>query len=349
MSRLLGIEVPAKRSEEILTSLGFHVTSADEAASVEVPSWRDDVERAQDLIEEIARVHGYEKVPAVLPSNALETPLQDVGRMVEGRARVALAAAGFDEVVNYSFVAPRELSVLEPDKKPIALKNPLTAEQSVMRTTMLAGLLGNLRHSLNRQVDDIRLYELGRVYLQSEGEGANQPAREPRILAGVMYGHRTRLQWSTGREPIDFYDLKGVVEQIVEAAGIRDVKFLHGEQHALHPRSATRVEAGGRAVGSLGELHPAVAKALDLPRGVFAFQLDFQGLADAASVVPGFRGVPRFPAVLRDLAVVLAAELAAGEVAATIRDAGEGLVEDVKLFDVYRGENIPAGRKSMAF
>lgn len=349
ISKRLGTEVPQETARAILERLGFGVKVDGEQASVEVSSWRGDVEGEHDLLEEVARHYGYDKIAPTLPSSALETPAQNRTRLIESRARLALASAGYDEVVNYSFVAPRELSVLEPERQPIALKNPLTAEQAVMRTTLLAGLLGNLSHSLNRQVEEVRLYELGRIYLGDQPDGASQPAREPRILAGVLHGKRYNLQWAVPSEPADFWDLKGVVEQILDAAGLRGARFVNADMHAFHPRSSTRIELDGRTLGRLGEIHPIVARQLDLPRGVYAFELDFEALVEASQVTPKFRGVPKFPAVLRDLAVVLPTETPAAEVATAIREAGGALVEEVTLFDVYRGENIPAGRKSLAF
>jgi phenylalanyl-tRNA synthetase beta chain len=170
------------------------------------------------------------------------------------------------------------------------------------------------------------------------------------MLAGVMYGARAPLQWGEPRAPIDFYDLKGAVEQVLEAACVRGASFAPGAANdVLHPRSACEVRFGGKLLGTLGELHPAAAQKLDLPRGVYVFELDFDALVAAAQLVPQYQAVPRFPAVLRDLAVAVDEAVPAASVEETIRQAGGGLVEEVVLFDLYRGEKIAAGKKSLAF
>jgi phenylalanyl-tRNA synthetase beta chain len=286
----------------------------------------------------------------MMPRGAAELLPDPAAQTIEARVRIALAASGLDEVVNYSFVAPKDLEVLSPGEQPIPLKNPLAAEQSVMCTTRLAGLLTNLRRSRNRQVEDVRLYEIGRIYLRPSGGDQRQPANEPRMLAGVMYGARAPLQWGEPRAPIDFYDLKGAVEQVLEAACVRGASFAPGAANdVLHPRSACEVRFGGKLLGTLGELHPAAAQKLDLPRGVYVFELDFDALVAAAQLVPQYQAVPRFPAVLRDLAVAVDEAVPAASVEETIRQAGGGLVEEVVLFDLYRGEKIAAGKKSLAF
>jgi len=257
---------------------------------------------------------------------------------------------GFDEVINYSFVAAKDLEALTPGQKPIALKNPIAADLAVMSTTLLAGLLGNLRRSLRHQVEDVRLYELGTIYEPKEGPPGDPPADETRMLAGVMVGGRAPLRWADKREPVDFFDLKGVLENVLEAAGVRGAAFapLSGST-LLHPRSSCEIKVGGETVGHLGELHPAVAQKIDVPRGVFVFELRFDALVSAAKLIPAYKGVPKFPAVLRDLAVVLDEATSAASVEAAIREAGSGLVEDAVLFDLYRGATIPSGKKSLAY
>ncbi len=350
VSELLGAPVEAATTERVLGRLGFRLLGRPGALTVEVPSWRGDVEGPADLVEEVARSIGYGEVPAAMPRGAAELAGEAKPAAVEGRVRAALAAVGLDEVLNYSFVSAKVLEVLTPGQRPIAVKNPLSADQAVMTTTRLAGLLENLKRNRNRQVDDVRLYELGRVYRPSTGPGASQPAEETQVLAGVLSGSRSPLQWGKAREPLDFYDLKGAVVQLLEAAGVLDAEYRAAQGGALlHPRSACEVRVGERTLGVLGELHPQVAEALDLPRGIYVFELDFEAIVASANLKRPYRGVPRFPAVLRDLAVVLDDQVPAADVVAAIRAAGGGLVEDVAIFDVYRGSKIPGGKKSLAF
>ncbi len=350
ISEALGTPVPKETTEQILGSLGFRLEAKGEGlVEVTAPTWRLDVEGEADCVEEIARTRGFESIPVTMPRGAAELAPETTERAVEVRARGALSAGGFDEVLNYSFQSPKDLEVLTPDVKPILLKNPLAAEQGAMCTTRLAGLLANLRHSLNRQVEDVRLYELGRVYRANPDAKATQPALERLVLAGVMTGSRAPLQWGDERKASDFYDLKGVLEQVLEASGVRGASFESAAGQAmLHPRSACEVKVGGQSLGFLGELHPVVSQKLDVPR-VLVFELDFAALCAAAKLIPAYRGVPKFPAVLRDLAVVIDEGKPAAAIEASVRKAGAGLVEDVVLFDVYRGPNIGSGKKSLAY
>jgi phenylalanyl-tRNA synthetase beta chain len=349
VGELLGTPVAAESTTRLLEGLGCEVKIDGASARVTVPTFRSDLERDVDLIEEVARLVGYGNIPAKMPRGAAHLATEEPAKGVLPSVRSVLSGAGLSEVVNYSFVEPRALAAIRPEPRPIALKNPLAPEQSVMRTTLLPGLLQNLGHSLRRQVGDVRLYELGRTYWPSAEEGARTPARETRTLAGLLFGARTRRQWSVPAEPVDFFDAKGVVEQVLEAAGVADVTFAPAEDEpALHPRSACAVGSGTHRLGALGELHPSACEKLDLPRGIFVFELSFEAVLAASRPLPRFRGVPRFPAVHRDLAVTVDVGVPAGNVASAMRTAG-ALVEDVLLFDVYRGEKLPAGKKSLAF
>jgi phenylalanyl-tRNA synthetase beta chain len=169
------------------------------------------------------------------------------------------------------------------------------------------------------------------------------------VIAGLMFGGRMPMQWGEPRVQVDFYDLKGAIERVLESVGIREASFSPVEIPTLHPRSSCEVSAEGKRLGLLGELHPMLARQLDVPRGVLLFELDLQALVGAAKLLPSSRGVPKYPAVLRDLAVVLDEKVAAADVEKEIRAAGAGLVEDAILFDIFRGKTIPEGKKSLAY
>lgn len=352
VDELLGVPVPPAESKGILESLGFQpVESSEEKATFAVPSWRTDVGLEADLIEEVARIRGYGKVPAQPPRAAAIPPVRQRAARVEARIREALSAAGLDEVLHYAFVDPKDLAALDPAGAPVKalpLRNPLAETQSVMRTSLLPGLLRNAAFNRNRQVEDLRVYELGPIFLPEPARDA--PVREPLRLAGLVFGNRRPASWAEPSQPVDFYDCKGVVESVLSALGIRDATWEAGDAGWLHPRSACRVRLGDRELGQLGELHPVVADRFDLPRGIYVFDLDFAALAEAARLLPRFGGVPRFPAVLRDLAVVVPVEVSAARIEAVLRGpAGEGLVEGVELFDVYQGPQVGEGRKNLAF
>jgi phenylalanyl-tRNA synthetase beta chain len=321
-----------------------------------VPSWRGDLRREIDCVEEIARLRGFDTIPVqVHKAGVGETASLDPARRAAQRGRAALSAHAIDEVVNYSFVPAADLAVLGAPE-PMLVANPLTVEQGAMRTSMLAGLLRNVVFNLSRGSHDVRLYELGRVYLRerdpAHAEGALAwPAHEDRRLGIALAGVRGAKSWTGGGEPVDFFDLKGIVEDVLEALGIRaQPRFVPGRSAALHPASSAALELGGETVGQLGQIHPTVAARFELPASVWLAELDWDALLKAAAPVRPLSGVPKFPAVARDLAFVVDAGVAAEALLAEIRAADEQkLLEHVALFDVYRGPPVPEGRKSMAF
>jgi phenylalanyl-tRNA synthetase beta chain len=348
-AQLLGLEVAANDIRRILTALGFTERDSDgEGATWEVPSWRVDVAIEEDLVEELTRTLGYQVIPETLPRLALETPAVAPRLEAQARIRAALEGHGFREVVSYAFVPPQDLEAFEPGVKPVALKNPISAEMSVMRTSVVPSLLRTAAHNRRQGRDTARLYELATAFWPRAGVDRDPPAIERQVVAAVMTGRRSPLSWAATGEPSDFHDLKGAVEGVLAALGVEADFEQAGRAVAwLHPRAAALVlSIDGARLGALGEIHPRVAQAFDLPRGVLAFELDAMAVLAAARLVPGYRPVPRLPAVLRDLAVVVDEPVAAAAVTAVVRE--EPLVEEVTLFDVYRGPPLSAGQKSLA-
>jgi len=261
--------------------------------------------------------------------------------------------------VNYSFVDPgllpmvteRPLEALGTPVDAVTLKNPLSPQQSAMRTSLYASLLPNLAHNLRQGQEGLRLYELGRVYLRDleGGMGLRPVAQEPIRVAGLLFGRRLPRGWTGGAEANDFYDAKGAVEAILSALGAPAVTATLLRRAPYHPRACASLSVGETVLGMVGELHPQVARALDLPRGVQLFELDFEALVRVSDVVPRLHPMSRFPAVLRDLAVVVPESKAAEDIRAVIREVGGPLVEEVLVFDVYVGSPLPPGRKNVAF
>jgi phenylalanyl-tRNA synthetase beta chain len=351
VSEILGVEVSDAEVDERLRALRL-VPVGDGRWSV--PSWRSDLRREIDCIEEIARLRGFDTIPVrVHKAGVGETAAIDPQRLATQRARGALAAHGLDEVLNYSFVSAADLAALGAPE-PMLVANPLTVEQGAMRTTLLAGLLRNLGHNLKRGSHDLKLYELGRTYLRERDPAHPEgplawPAHEGRRLGFALAGTRAAKAWTGGGEPLDFYDLKGIVEDVLEAMGA-DGRFVPGRHAALHPASSASVDLGGTIVGHLGQIHPSLAGHFELPPQVWLGELDWDALLRRAQAVRPLAGVPRFPAVARDLAFVVDASVPAEVLLGEIRAAdGDGLLEHVSLFDVYRGAPVREGRKSMAF
>ncbi len=353
---LLGMDVPREDARRILAGLGFEEPAADEeGATYRVPSWRADVSIEEDLVEEIVRTRGYDAIPETLPANAVDTPADPPEARAVACTRAALEAAGFSEAVNFSFVSARELEPFEQQVVTgdgsgralgVALKNPISAELSVMRTSLVPSLLRNTAHNRRQRVEDVRLYEIASVY-HPHPDPRDRPSAESIEVAGVIAGRRSPTGWDVPGGPADFYDAKGAAAAVLEALGV-EARWEPRAGPWLHPRKSARaVAASGEVLGEVGELHPRAAAAFELPRGVLAFRLSLDALLGRASLVPQYRAIPRLPAVLRDLAVVLDDAATAASVEALVRE--EPLVESVTIFDVYRGPPLPAGKKNLAF
>ncbi len=350
--RLLGMDFPQAEAVRILEALEFDVTVIDgDTLRAVVPPHRLDVQEGPaDLIEELVRVHGYDRLPETLLSGRLPRQRTNEPLVFEERVRDLLAGAGLQEVITYSLTTPEKEAPLGAGADYVRLVNPVSVERSVMRRTVLAGVLdvaaSNLRHA-----GGVRLFELGPVYLPAAG--AKLP-EEPRRLAVVLTGRRRAESWDEGAgaaaPDLDFFDLKGLIEALAGDLHLADVRYEPARVAHLHPGRSATLTAGGRAVGAFGELHPKVAETYGLGgRAVLAGELDVEALQAVTPPRFAFVPVPRFPAALRDIAVVVEDQLPAEQVAAEIRAGGGELLRQVRLFDLYRGESIPAGTKSLAY
>lgn len=348
VAEVLGVSVPADECAKVLTSLGFKNTGD----GWEVPLARVDVSIEEDLIEEIARIRGFDAIPAALPRGLSALEPERPWVTAERRLRSALAGVGFDEVVNYSFVAPAELAAFQAEQGAIAVANPLSVEQSVMRTTLFASLVPNVARSARHQAQGVRFYELARSYRPHEGGGVKgKPvANEVLELAGALWGNREGARsWTGGTAQVDFYDARAAVDAVLESLHITGARYEPLESPWYHPRAAATVKVGDRVVGTVGELHPRAQRRLDAPTGVFLFQLEAAALLAEAKLVPQASPLSRFPSVLRDLAVVVPVELPAEKVRLVILEVGQPLVDQVSVFDVYAGPQVGAGKKNLAF
>jgi len=355
--QVLGMDVSRQEARRVLAGLGFEEGAADEAgATFRVPSWRVDVSIEEDLVEELVRSRGYDAIPETLPSaSAATTPADPAEAQALARVRDALESAGFAEAVNFSFVADRDhapfMAGAGPHPPPgIRLRNPISADLAVMRVGLVPSLLRNAALNRSRRVEDLRLYEIARAYYPriagAGGPEGDAPASEELHVAGVMLGRRSPAGWAVGGEAVDFHDAKAALEGVLAALGVEGARFEAPGHGWLHPRHSAVIDHAGTVLGLVGEIHPRVAEAFELPRGVLAFELVGETLLRAAALVPRYRPIPRFPAVLRDLAVVVADAVQAEALLASVRE--DPLVEAATLFDVYRGAPIPEGRKNLA-
>ncbi|MGE5554172.1 MAG: phenylalanine--tRNA ligase subunit beta [Betaproteobacteria bacterium] len=320
--------------------------------TVTVPTYRRDLEQEVDLVEEVARLYGYDAIPATLtPGLSTEPPKSERWRLAE-RVRRVLTALGLSEVTTSSLVPRDNLSVWRvPEDSPLTralpLMAPLSEAQAVLRTSLLPSLGEVLRRNLSRRLTEVRIFEVGSVFWP---QGQGELPQEPRLVAGLLTGEIGGGEWWSARRTADFFDAKGVAEALLIALGIARYEFRRTTAWAgLHPGRSAELLVEGEPAGFVGELHPEVQAALEAPERVAVFELNLEVVGRAAVEPLVFRSLPRFPAVTRDLAVSLPAEVEARAAEAAIKEAGGNWLEQVRLFDVYVGENLPAGHRSLAF
>jgi phenylalanyl-tRNA synthetase beta chain len=343
IEQMLGLKIDSVEVERLLTALDLKISS-DVAGQwrVEVPSHRFDITLEVDLIEELARLYGYNRLPVRYPQARLAPQAKAESQGDLPALRRLLVARGYQEAITYSFIDPKWFELFSPGVEPLLLANPISNDMAAMRASLWPGLVKALQHNLNRQQDRIRLFESGLRFV-GQLDGLKQ---EP-MLAGVICGSRLPEGWAQGRDAVDFFDVKADVEAVLGFAGaLDDFIFCAGQHPALHPGQTARIERDGREVGFIGALHPELLKTLGLDRPVFVFELI---LADVAKGrLPEFHELSRFPEVRRDLALIADRDVASSAVLSVIREnAGEWLT-DLTLFDVYQGKGIDPHRKSLA-
>ena len=340
---LLGLDIPAADIEDILSRLGLEVIEKDAGSWLfKVPSWRFDISIEADLIEEVARVYGYDNLPISRSTTDSRLNSSSENKLSIKQLRRRLISLGYQEVISYSFVEPElESSLSLPQSDAITLSNPISSEMSVMRRSLWPGLIQTLKHNQNRQQDRVRIFESGLVF--SKTDAIQQEA----MLGGLIWGNQSPEQWGEKGRPVDFYDIKGDVESLLSMTNdIAAFRFESAEHPGLQIGQSARILRGQQCIGWLGALNPQLQKTLDIPAKVYLFELAMNGLLDAA--LTKVTALSKYPSVRRDIALVLDTGVNYTELEQLIRQqAGENL-ERVVLFDVYQGENIQAGKQSMA-
>ncbi|MEJ2742324.1 MAG: phenylalanine--tRNA ligase subunit beta [Gammaproteobacteria bacterium] len=349
LKSVLDVTIPAELVEKKLRALGCRVDPLEAQWRVTPPSHRFDLAIEEDLIEEVARLYGYDKLPAVLPIAPVSPVLSSERTLSTTRLQQIMAASGFQEVITYSFVSEELQSLVDPERVPLRLRNPISSEMSVMRTSMWPGLLRAAAYNQNRRHTSIRLFEIGQVFRGQLEEGA---LHQDVWVGGLWTGEAQPEQWDLPRRAVDFYDLKGKIESILLACGHTvdgqmSFRFVPEVHPALHPGQSARVCAlNGTSVGWAGRLHPVVEKKLGFDGAVFVFELPLEWIESIN--LPQFKAVSRLPSVRRDIAVVVSEAVSVGSVQAIIRAECGALIKDVRVFDVFRGASVPEGKKSLA-
>jgi phenylalanyl-tRNA synthetase beta chain len=349
LNALVGVTIPFAEAKKILADLGFEVTPGATAheASVGTPTHRPDIAGEADLIEEIVRVRSLDSVPNKLPAIRPQAPRSTL--VLENLIRRAAVEVGLSEAITYGFTSPKELAALGLPPATRIIANPMTEDRSVMRTSLLPGLLEALRRARRHGVSDVRLFTTAARFLETSPPGV-LPDEVP-SFAAVIAGHRHPVL----QKPIevDIYDAKGAIVAIVERVthGVAVVAHQPAERRApyLHPRGAGDVHVGGVLVGSFGPLHPDVVEALDLDGGCLILELDLRALEQAGLATPKYRPIPMLPAATRDIALVVSDDVEAGTVGAAVREVAGDLCESVELFDLFRGAGIAEAHRSLAF
>ncbi|MCA8064515.1 phenylalanine--tRNA ligase subunit beta [Burkholderia sp. AU38729] len=356
-NRIIGVQIGADEIASIFTRLGLPFEREDDAFLVTPPSHRFDIEIEEDLIEEVARIYGFEKIPARPPVATSEMRATNETRRSIHDIRHALAARDYAETVNFSFVDAEWEQDFAGNDQPIRLLNPIASQLSVMRTTLFGSLISVLRHNLNRRADRVRVFEAGRVFLADTAAKAGELTVEgyvqPKRVGALAYGPALDEQWGTATRAVDFFDVKGDLEALLAPATAR---FVKAEHPALHPGRSARIEVDGRAVGWVGELHPRLMQKYELPHAPVMFEVDADALI--ARALPAPTDVSKFPPVRRDIAVVVdqAVEVQAlfDEMKKALAEEACRFVQKVVLFDEFRAKSNTSGglaahEKSLAF
>jgi phenylalanyl-tRNA synthetase beta chain len=357
VERVIGASPPREEAVRILQALGFAVDDTGEDLQVVVPSFRRDIHQEDDLVEEIVRIWGYDQIPLTLAGGGeIQAVTLPVGLRLGRLMGRALNAAGLAECVTWVFLDPDRLKRMgwsDPERL-LALQNPLSVERSILRPSLLPGLLEVVGLNANRQMPDVRAFEVGNVFAPHRPEDGDRPAHEDLRLGLVLTGLRAPRAWFAGaRDRVDLYDAKGMAEAALQAAGVTDARTVPWSDDQvpafLEPGRAARLVRGTIELGWFGEVALAAREVFDLPGPVFAAELSVTALTTLPPPVVRYEPLPRFPAVQRDLAIVVSSEVTAGQVEAAIRALDLPLLSRVTLFDVYTGGQVGAGRRSLAW
>jgi len=352
INAISGLSLTAAEVKDIFERLEFTVSQpTEEVFEVQVPLFRVDLEREIDLVEEVVRLNGFEKVPLTLPSASVYSDLPSESMRLVGKVRDLLVSQGLSEVINYSFVSPTSCDkiLLPADdfrRQGVQLLNPLSDELSVMRTTLLPGLLETAVKNVAFRNMDLKIFEMRRAYLPAEG--SELPA-EPLYLSALLTGRRASEGWNQPKGDLDFFDVKGLVESVLEVAGVKGINYVaDGIDSYFHPGKACRITRGNQTIGTFGELHPSVEENYGIDTPLFYLEINFEKLLANRSRRSTVQAPSRFPDTFRDIALLVPDEVAAADVTATVLGVKAAELQGVEIFDLYKGGNIPAGQKSIA-
>jgi phenylalanyl-tRNA synthetase beta chain len=353
VEEILGAKFSKKKIENYLRAVQIKTeTKRRGRLTVLPPSFRRDIGEEIDLIEEVARLAGYDNIPARMPNTNLASSKLSREQVLERRTKQLFLSNGFLEVINYSFTSSRilqSLHLLSGDQRGnlIELLNPLTEHQSSLRTTQIPGLLQTMRHNLYHKNLDLKIFELGKVFIE---QGREKLPREVKMLTALLSGSRGEESWAQVQEEVDFYDLKGSLENILEGLGVEGFGFCpKSDIPYFHPGRSAVVLVGKKEIGELGEIHPDLIEEFDLKKRAFIFELNFDELSKFCLTEKSFSALAKFPGIQRDLSIIVDEKITAQEIYQVIASIEEKLVREIKIFDLYQGNHIPQGKKSLTY
>ncbi|MCM8799077.1 MAG: phenylalanine--tRNA ligase subunit beta, partial [Candidatus Omnitrophica bacterium] len=346
LNNFLGKEIPPSEIEKIFSRLGFSVRKKKDFFIIKPPLFRRDIEREEDLIEEIARLHGYEKIPLTFPeSRKIPSLINEDGlRRIEKIVYEVLTGLGFNETITYSLVSRESLQKVnfQNEESWIKVSNPLSKAQEFLRPTLLVSLLEVVAYNLKHQKDSVKIFEWGKIYLVKE-----TPREIPSL--GLCLSGESFLGWLKKKEKLGFYTLKGVVETIFSQLGIKEVDFLSQEKPFFIPAYSAEIKFKGESLGFLGKIKEDIQNNFDLPLEAFFAEIDLTQLTKFASFAKRYVNLPKFPFILRDISFLVDAGINYGDLRKFFQEFPSPLIQEINLIDLYRGENIPAGKNSFTF
>ncbi|ALU41831.1 phenylalanine--tRNA ligase subunit beta [Pseudoalteromonas rubra] len=345
LDRVIGYHIADEKVTDILTRLGLDVAFANDSWTATVPSYRFDISIEEDLIEEVARVFGYNNIPNVAPTAALKMTDHQEARLPVSRLRNELVARGYQEAITYSFVDPKKQQLLHPESDALVLPHPISVEMSAMRVSLMPGLLNAVAYNQNRQQARIRLFEHGLKFVKDET--AENGVRQTPVIGGVVYGNTHNEHWGIESRKTDFFDVKGDVEALLALCNDKArFSFKAQPSDGLHPGQSAAIYANGEKVGYIGAVHPQLQKSLDLNETAYVFEVETAAIAERK--LPEAVSISKFPSNRRDIAILVADDVKIGDILESIEKVGGNQLVDLNLFDVYKGKGIEPGYKSLA-
>lgn len=339
-SKLIGIDIPPSRVKNILTTLGMKIKSSSKGSfKITVPEFRNDLKQEVDITEEVARVYGYDKVPETIPA-VIDQPIRmERGRIVERNLRYALTACGATEVVNYSLVSRKMLAeAMLPSEETVEIRNPLSGEQGVMRSSLLPGMLNSVLWNLNRKNKDLKLFEIGNVYTKKGDDLFTESKRLAIAITGEIVSG-----WASPSRPATFYDLKGVMETVLRELGIKGGSFAGSEDRSFSPAERASIKIDGETIGIIGEIAAGVTGKFDIKTKVYFCQVNLADVTKYARLEKEFKGLCKYPSVMRDISILVDKNASYAELVSSVTSSAGPLLKNIELVDRYTGKQIPDG------